>query len=339
MEAVKIGVIGAGYWGPNLIRNFKEIPQADMKMVVELRQDRLEHIQSRYPEIYVTKDVQELFDSDIEAVAIATSASTHYPLAKACLQAGKHVLVEKPFTQNSQEARELVELGKQNGKQVMAGHTFLYNPAVMALRDLISSGEIGEIFYINSTRVNLGLYQKDINVLWDLAPHDLSIMMYILGEKPESVAARGQMFAKAGVHDVAYITLYFPNGVMTDSRVSWLDPCKIRRYTIVGSKKMIVYDDIEPVEKVKIYDKGVDVQPYSDTLEEFNLAYRYGDVTVYPLDWQEPLRTECTHFLEAICDGTPLRSDGEQGRQVVHVLEKAQVSLLNGHVQETISWK
>ena len=232
----------------------------------------------------------------------------------------------------------MVDAGKQAGKVVMIGHTFLYNPAVLALKEIIDSGEIGDVFYINSTRVNLGLYQHDVNVIWDLAPHDLSIMIYLLGMPPESASARGGMFARAGVHDVAYMTLYFPNGVMADSRVSWLDPCKIRSFTIVGSKKMIVYDDIEPVDKVKIYDKGVTVQPYSDTFEEFNLAYRYGDMVNYPLHWQEPLRTECQHFLNAVRDGAPVRTDGEHGYQVTKVLETAQKSLLNGHVQEKIEW-
>jgi predicted dehydrogenase len=339
MSKVKIGVVGAGYWGPNLIRNFYEIPDADMKMVVELRQERRDHIHERYPEIHITADLNELLASDVEAVAISTSASTHYPLAKACLQAGKNVLVEKPMACCSDDARDLVNLGQQMGKVVMAGHTFVYNPAVVALKEIIESGEIGEVYYLNTTRVNLGLYQADVDVIWDLAPHDISIMLYVLGMEPVSASARGGMFAKAGKHDVAYITLYFPNGVMADSRVSWLDPCKIRRVTIVGSKKMIVYDDIEPVDKIKIYDKCVLVQPYSDTFEEFQLAYRYGDVVNYPLKWEEPLRTECSTFLEAVRYGTPTRSDGEQGLKVIRVLETAHNSLMNDHKEEKIEWE
>jgi len=336
VNPVKVGVIGAGYWGPNLIRNFVEIPQAELQVVAELREDRREHIQSRYPQLRTVSDFNELLHADIEAVAIATSASSHYPLAKACLEAGKHVLIEKPMAQSCDQARELLELGRKLNKVVMVGHTFLYNPAVRALREIIHSGEIGEVYYVNTTRVNLGLYQSDVDVVWDLAPHDISILLYLLDLMPTSVSARGGMFAKAGKHDVAYITLYFPNGVMSDSRVSWLDPCKIRQVTIVGSKKMIVYDDIEPVEKIKIYDKGVEVQPYSDTFEEFHLAYRYGEAVSYPIEWAEPLRIECTSFLEAIQNGAPIPTDAAEGLKVTQVLEAAHFSLLNGHYQEII---
>ena len=339
MSGVKIGVIGAGYWGPNLIRNFHEIPEFDLQTVVELRQERREHIESRYPGLNTTADLRELLESDVEAVAIATNASTHHLLAKKCLQAGKHVLVEKPFACCANEARELVTLGKQMGKVVMVGHTFLYNPAVIALKGLVDSGEIGEVYYVNTTRVNLGLYQADIDVVWDLAPHDVSILLYVLGAAPVSASARGGVFARCGKHDVAYITLYFPDGVMADCRVSWLDPCKIRRVTVVGSKKMVVYDDIEPIEKIKIYDKGVEVQPYSDTYEEFHLAYRYGEAVTYPLVWEEPLRAECLHFHDAVHNGAPVRSDGVHGLKVVQTLETAHKSLVNGHIQEPIAWE
>jgi predicted dehydrogenase len=246
MNPVKVGVIGAGYWGPNLIRNFSLLPEADLKMVCDLSASRRQHIESRFPGMLTTPNYQDILDSDVEAVTIATPVSTHYRLAKACLLAGKHILVEKPLTTNSAEAQDLVNIGERLGKIVMAGHTFLYNPAVTALKEIISSGEIGHVYYINSTRVNLGLYQPDVNVVWDLAPHDVSILLYILGLEPVYASARGGMFVKPGVHDVAYLTLQFPGDIMADLRVSWLDPCKIRRITIVGSKKMIVYDDIEP---------------------------------------------------------------------------------------------
>jgi predicted dehydrogenase len=338
MDAVKVGVIGAGYWGPNLIRNFHQIPEAELRMVCDAKQDRLDHIASQYPGVETTRDVADLLDSDVEAVAIATPVSTHFKLAMACLKAGKHILVEKPLAHNSSSAAELVKAGEALNKVVMTGHTFVYNPAVEALKQIIASGEIGEVFYINSSRVNLGLYQPDTNVVWDLAPHDVSILLYILGMDPVTASARGGTYVKAGVHDFAHVTIHFPNGVMANLHLSWLDPCKIRRITIVGNKKMIVYDDIEPVDKIKIYDKGVDVQPYNDTLEEFHLAYRYGDVQTYPILWEEPLTVECRHFLESIACQSPVRSDGVQGLKVIQILEAAQKSLLNGGVREPIQW-
>jgi predicted dehydrogenase len=338
MDKVKVGVIGAGYWGPNLIRNFYQLPESSLQMVCDLSQERLDHIKGRYPEVQVSRDYHDLLTSDVEAVVIATPVSTHHPLALDCLKAGKHVLIEKPLAASSAQAREIVEAGEELGRVVMVGHTFLYNPAVMALKAIIDSGEIGRIYYVNGTRVNLGLYQPDINVVWDLAPHDVSILLYLLGMAPASTSARGGAYVKPGVHDVAYLTLNFPNGVMADLRVSWLDPCKIRRITIVGSKKMLVYDDIEPVEKVKLYDKGVDVQPYTDTFEDFHLAYRYGDTTVYPIQWEEPLKLECIEFLNSVRARCPACSDGWLGLKVVEVLEAAQKSLSNGGMREEI-WK
>lgn len=339
MKNVKIGVIGAGYWGPNLIRNFSQLPQADLYMVCDLGQERLDHIQRRFPGVRTSQDYHDLLRSDVEAVVIATPVSTHHRLALDSLQAGKHVLVEKPLACSSADGEEMVAVARSQGRVLMTGHTFLYNPAVVAVRNLIESGEIGRVYYINSTRVNLGLYQPDINVVWDLAPHDVSILLYLLGTDPVLVSARGGMYVKPGVHDVAYLTLNFPDDVLVDMRVSWLDPCKIRRITIVGSKKMLVYDDIEPVNKVMVYDKGVDVQPYTDTLEEFHLAYRYGDAVPYPLQWDEPLKLECQHFLDCILHGSSSRSDGAQGLKVIRVLEAAQKSLLNGGLREEIRWQ
>jgi len=222
---------------------------------------------------------------------------------------------------------------------VMVGHTFEYNPAVEAVKKIVASGELGEVYYVNCTRVNLGLFQPDINVVWDLAPHDVSILLFVLGSEPETVSARGSAYVqrKAGIHDVAYLTLYFPNGVMADVRVSWLDPCKIRRYTLVGSEKMLVYDDIAE-NKILIYDKGVEIPPYSDTVEEFHLSYRYGDVTVHPVDWMEPLKVQCEHFLTCIREGKEPRSSGKVGLRVVRVLEAAQYSLLNGGMRANIIW-
>ena len=335
---ITVGVIGCGYWGPNLIRNFDEIPQARLELVCDLDTGRLDHIQGRYPGVRTTRDYRELLGAGVDAVVIATPISTHFSLAGECLRAGKHVLIEKPLAASSAQAAELLALGERMERVVMVGHTFEYNPAVVAVKQIIDSGAIGDVYYVNGTRVNLGLFQPDINVIWDLAPHDVSILRYVLGMEPETVSARGASYIREGVHDVAYLTLHFPNGVLADVRVSWLDPCKIRRVTIVGSRKMIVYDDIEPKHKVMIYDKGVEVQPYSDTLEEFHLAYRYGDVAPYPLDWVEPLRAECLHFLDCISDGGRPRSGARDGLRVVQVLEAAQRSLLNGGLRERVAW-
>jgi predicted dehydrogenase len=336
MKPVKVAVIGAGYWGPNLIRNLSQIEEAELTTVCDLDPARLDHIRSRFPGVKTTQQYQEILHSDAEAVVIATPVSTHHHLAMACLSAGKHVLVEKPMASSSGEGQEMVKTAAAMGKVLMTGHTFLYNPAVIALHDIIQSGELGRIYYVSSIRVNLGLYQPDVNVVWDLAPHDVSILLYILGIDPLHASAHGGMFVKPGVHDVAYLSLYFPDSIMAELRVSWLDPVKIRRITVIGSKKMVVYDDIEPVNKLVIYDKGVDVQPYTDTYEDFHLAYRYGDAVPVPLDWQEPLKVECLHFLHSIRNGGSVCSDGKQGLKVVQILEAAQKSLFNGGMREDI---
>jgi predicted dehydrogenase len=338
VERIKVGVVGAGYWGPNLIRNFTKIEKADMRMVCDLRQERLEHIRSLYPQVETSQKLEDMLRADVEAVAVATPVATHPKIAVKLLRAGKHVLVEKPLARSSREAKQILEAARQADKRVMVGHTFLYNPAVMALKEIITSGEIGKVFYINCTRVNLGLFQPDTNVIWDLAPHDVSILNYVLGMEPVSVSARGGSYIQKSVHDVAYISLNFPDGVLADLRVSWLDPCKIRRITVVGSKKMVVYDDIEPDDKIMIYDKGVDVQPYTDTYEDFHLAYRYGEGVAYPLNWEEPLRLECAHFLDYIGDSKACKSDGENGLKVVQVLEAANTSLKQRGAEQVVSY-
>ncbi len=335
MHNLQVGVVGCGYWGPKLMRNFYELPGSDLRLVCDLRPERLEHVQSLYG-VQVTRSYQELLDSDVAAVAIATPVSTHYDLARAALEAGKDILVEKPLTANSQQAQELIDLAERNGRIIMVGHTYEYNPAVEYLRNLIVRGDLGTIYYVSATRVNLGIFQKDINVLWDLAPHDISILIYILGKLPATVSARGRAYVQRGIHDVAYVNLDFPDSVMADVRVSWLDPCKIRRITVVGSRKMVVYDDVEPVEKIKIYDKGVEVPPYSDTLEEFHLSYRYGDITTPAISTEEPLRLECMHFLDCVRTRCQPRSDGHSGLRVVSILEAADHSLHNGGMREEI---
>ena len=335
---LNVGVIGCGYWGPKLARNFHDIPDIHLTWVCDFREERLDHVVGLYPYVQATSNHHDLLASEVDAVVIATPVTTHHPLAMEALRAGKHVLIEKPIAGSAREAEEIVNEGHRRGLVVMVGHTFEYNPAVEAVRHIVSSGELGEIYYINGTRVNLGLFQPDINVLWDLAPHDVSILRFVLGMDPDRVSARGGVYVQRekGIHDVAYLTLHFPNGVLADVRVSWLDPCKIRRYTVVGSEKMLVYDDIEPDDKVLLYDKGVEVPPYSDTEEEFHMSYRQGDGVPYPTEWVEPLRAECQHFVDCIGSGQKPRSCAEVGLKVVQVLEAAQKSLLNGGITEPV---
>ncbi|MFH1086349.1 MAG: Gfo/Idh/MocA family oxidoreductase [Chloroflexota bacterium] len=337
LRTIRVGVVGCGYWGPQLIRNFQSLHGADMAVVSDLSAARLEHIHGLYPSAHTTTDYAELLASPVEAVAVATPVRTHYRMAREALLHGKHVLVEKPLTCDAAQAQELVSLAAERGLVLMVGHTFEYNPAVQYLKNYIASGQLGEVYYINCTRVNLGIFQKDINVIWDLAPHDVSILLYLLGSQPDRVSARGAAYVQPQIEDVAYVTLNFPTGVMADIRVSWLDPCKIRSITVVGSRKMVVYDDVEPTEKIKIYDKGVDRPAYSDTMEEFRLSYRYGDITTPAIATAEPLALECAHFCECVREGKTPRSDGRVGWQVVRILELAQRSLKNGGCTETIS--
>lgn len=334
-DQVKIGVIGYGYWGPKLARNFHDLPDAELAWVSDFRDDRLDHVRKLYPSVRCTRDHREILASDVDAVVIATPVSTHYPLAMEALRAGKHVLVEKPLADSMAYAIEIAESAEQHGLVAMVGHTFQYNPAVNVVRDMIASGELGQVYYINATRVNLGLLQPDINVIWDLAPHDISILLHILGSEPFQVSAMGQVYIqkRKRIHEVAYLTLYFPNDVLANVRVSWLDPVKQRRITVVGSQKMLVYDDIAD-EKVVLFDKGVEVPPYSDTPEEFCMSYRSGPETVVPVPWQEPLRVECQAFVDWIRTGRPACSDAWTGVKVVRILETAQKSLLNGGGRE-----
>ncbi len=338
MNPLKIGVIGLGYWGPKLARNFHELPEASLDWACDLRLPRLDHVAGLYPGVRTTQDYHELLDSDVEAVCIATPVRAHYRLTLEALRAGKHVLVEKPLAACVWQAEEIVAEADRQRRVVMVGHTFVYNPAVVAMKEIIDSGELGEIYYINGTRVNLGLFQPDINVVWDLAPHDVSILMYALDMLPAEASARGGVFVqpKKHLHDVAYLSLFFPNGVLADIRVSWLDPCKIRRYTVVGSKKMLVYDDVAAENKIEIYDKGVEVPPYSDTEEQFSLSYRTGEAVPYPLAWAEPLRVECQHFIECCRQGAEPRTGGLFALEVIRVLEAALCSLLNGGSREVV---
>lgn len=325
---LKIGAIGSGYWGPNLIRNFVELADTDMVAVADLHVARLAEMRKRYPQIkHLTEDYRSLFDLGLDGVVVSTPPETHHSIVKDCLENGLNVLVEKPLTTDLESARELGEVAARNDRVLMVGHTFEYNPAVRALKKMMDSGEVGEIRYIDAVRVGLGLFHPSLNVVWDLAPHDISILIYLLGEEPVSVSARGVACVQESIEDVAYLTLRFPSGVLAHMRLSWLDPMKTRRVTVVGSQKMVVYDDVALDEKIKVYDKRVDALPRTDTFGAFQFAYHHGGIVSPPIDFVEPLRTECAHFVECIRDGIQPLTDAASGIRVVKVIEAAQRSI------------
>jgi predicted dehydrogenase len=338
MTGLRVGIIGYGYWGPNLTRNFFEIPSSDLVAIADLNEERLKQAVLKYPQIITKRDYQELFELGLDAVVVATPPATHFPIAKDCLEHNLNILIEKPLTLKSEHAETLIKLAKEKGLTLMVGHTFEYNSAVHALKRYIDSGELGDIYYLDAARLNLGLFQKDSNVLWDLAPHDISILLYLLGKRPISVSAQGSPCVFEGIHDVAYINLRFPNNISAHIHVSWLDPCKVRRITVVGSKKMAVYNDIENESKIKIYDKGVDSPEYTNGFGEFHCNYRTGDITIPNIRFTEPLRQECQHFIDSIVNHTEPRSCGRDGLEVVKILEAAQHSLMNGQTKEVIQW-
>lgn len=337
-EKLRIGAIGGGYWGPNLIRNFIEIPESELVAVADLDQDRLNHLKTRFPQIQTTtQNYKDFFEMDLDAVVIATPPNTHFPIAADCMRNDLSVLVEKPLTLNSEDARNLIAIAAQNHKVLMVGHTFEYNPAVRSLKEMIDSGELGDIYYIDAVRASLGLFQTKANVLWDLAPHDISILRFLLGSDPERVSVHSSACVQEGIHDVAYTAFRFPNNVLAHIRVSWLDPSKTRRITVVGSEKMVIYDDVENLEKIRIYDKGVKAIRHTDTFGEFSFAYHYGDVVIPHLQMQEPLRVQCSHFLECVRDGRTPQTDGYNGLRVVQILESAQKSLENDGANVPVS--
>ncbi len=320
---LRIGVIGCGYWGPNLIRNFTQLRDSEVVACSDLDAERLEHMRSLYPGLHTTQDYRELLAGDVDAVAIATPPETHHALTMAALAAGRHVFVEKPLAISESEGAEMVAEARRRGLTLMVGHTFVYTAAVNKIRELIDAGELGDILYVSTTRVNLGIFQDRINVIWDLAPHDVSILNYVLGTMPESVATQAHGYIRPEVEDVAFVTLRYPRGVMAHVHVSWLNPNKIRRTVVVGSRKMLVYDDVSPLEKIRIYDKGVTRIPHYDTFGEFQLSYRFGDIFIPRLDDAEPLKVACQHFVDSIATGRAPRSGGAEGLEVVRVLEAA----------------
>jgi predicted dehydrogenase len=322
MERTRIGAVGCGYWGPNLIRTLIESTNACVDGVADLDAERRAHIAQRYPQIsHVTADYRELFGLALDAAVISTPPETHFEIARDCLRNGLHVLVEKPLVTRSDEARELIALAEQRGLVVMVGHTIEYNPAARALKELVQSGELGQIFYVDAVRVGLGLFRPNLNVIWDLAPHDISVMNYLFDAPPVKVSAHGLACLNGVVEDVAYLSLTYPNDVLCHVRVSWLDPAKTRKVTVIGSRKMAVFDDVEMLEKLRIYDKHVDAVPRADTFGEFQFSYHNGNVVMPHIDLEEPLRLECEHFVDCVRNGHRPRTDGPSGLQVVEVIE------------------
>ena len=352
MSQARVGVVGAGYWGPNLIRNLAELPRSPLAAVADRDPARLESARARYPQVRFYGDLDELLaDSEVNAVVLATPAELHERHAMAALAAGKHVFVEKPLATTSDGCRRLAAEAERLGKVLMVGHTFLHNDAVRWVKERIDAGDLGDVLYLYSRRLNLGQVRQDVNVAWNLAPHDVSIMLYLLGQRPARVTCHGQSFLQKGVEDVALLVLEFDETATGARRaahihVSWLDPNKVREVVVVGSKKMIVYDDVDADHMIRVYDKGVDRRPAQedprerlDSFGEFKLWLRWGDLTVPKLRVSEPLRNEMAHFVRCVETGERPLTDATNGLEVVRVLEAADQSLRAGSTPVDISWE
>jgi len=327
-RVIKVGVIGCGYWGPNLIRNLRQATDCQLKTICDTSEQRLKHMRKLYQDVATTMKFDDLLmDEELDAVVVATPVRFHYQMAKAALLAGKHVFVEKPLARTVAEAEELVTLAERSGLVLMVGHTFLFSPAVRRMKEIIDSGDIGEVQYISARRLNLGLFQKDINVAWDLAPHDISIILHLLDEQPSAVSCQGSSHVNRHIEDVTMMYLTFKKNCCAFIQNSWLDPKKVRQMTVVGSRRMIVYDDTEPLEKLKIYDARVEVPAHYDTFAEFTYSYHYGDSYVPYIKQDEPLKLECQHFLDCIRGEAVPITGGRAGLEVVRILEAASESL------------
>jgi predicted dehydrogenase len=328
MKKVKIAIIGAGYWGTNLIRNFYALENCEVKYVCDLEKSKLDKVKKNYPTILTITDARKIFnDKEIKAVAIATSTETHFSLAKQALEKGKHVFIEKPMTRTSAQAEELIKIAKKKKLIIQVDHTFLYHGPIIKIKEIIDSGELGNLFYFDSQRINLGLIQHDINVIWDLAPHDISILKFWYPEKIVSVSAIGTRHIVNKKEELAHITLKYKTGLMAHIHVSWLSPVKLRQMLIGGSKKMIYFDDIEPTEKIKIYNKGIDFRYEEDT---FNPIYRSGDVAIPIYSGEEALLRGCGEFLDCIQKNKQPLISGKFGIEVVKILETTDKSLSLG---------
>ncbi|MDH5559937.1 MAG: Gfo/Idh/MocA family oxidoreductase [Deltaproteobacteria bacterium] len=327
---MNIAVIGYGYWGPNLVRNFSWTEGVQVKYVCDLDEKRLSKVKPMFPNVekITTHYMEALADPEIEAVAIATPVASHFKLAKDALEAGKHVLIEKPMTDNSRDSQALVDLAHKHNRIIMVDHTFLYTGAVRKIKELVSSGAIGEVYYFDSVRVNLGLFQTDVNVIWDLAPHDLSIMNHIIDKKPVSVSAIGVAHVQSDMENLAYMNVFYDDSTLAHFHVNWLSPIKVRQIMIGGSEKMIVYDDMDNNEKIKVYDKGVQHNPQDkDAIYKTLIQYRTGDMYAPKLDNAEALKMECQDFIDCVKDNRQPTSNGEFGHEIVKMLEAAQASI------------
>ncbi len=330
MGKIKVAQIGCGYWGPNLLRNLVANQECEVKLVADISEKRRDYVKKFYPNIKTTADAEDIFqDPEIEAVIIATPVKTHYELAIRALKSGKHILVEKPMATSVAEIEEIGTLAAKKNLVAMVGHTFLYNQAVRYLKKIIDSGELGDIRYIYSQRLNLGRIRSDVDVVWNLAPHDISIVQYLLDDlEPISVSRKGMDYIQKGIEDVAFLYIEYPKKIIAHIHVSWLDPRKVRRMTVVGSKKMVVYDDIAE-NKIAIYDKGIDRMAILgqnmdyDTSDFFKFNYRSGDVLLPKIDFEEPLKVEIEHFLDCIKNGTPCLTGPEHAKKVVKILSSA----------------
>ena len=329
---VNVGIVGCGYWGPKLIRNFYEVPDSNLVLICDRDISKLQQIQKQYPHVETTSDFQDLLQDGIDAVVIATPVNTHFCLAKEALRRDKHVLVEKPLTASSEEARELIELAAARNRVLMVGHIYEYHPAVQFLKQLVQDNVLGEIFAIDAHRLNLGLFRPDVNVLWDLGPHDISIVLSIMNQDPVTVSARGSGHLDPDLCDLAYLELLFANGTSAHIHLSWLDPRKVRQLTLIGSKKMAFYDDVAEAEKIHLYDKGCAFVEHNGSggTATWPPRYRYGDVTIPFISNSEPLKLECLHFLSCIREGKVPATDGLAGLKVISILEAANQSMLSG---------
>jgi predicted dehydrogenase len=325
-DLLRVGVIGYGYWGPNIVRNFHSQDQSRVVAVCDKSQKSLAKVRHAFPDMATTDDVDDLLtSSDIDVIAVVTPVWTHFELAKKALQNGKHVFVEKPFTCSVAQGEELIELAERKGLKIMVDHTFLFTGAVRRMKTMIDDGTLGELYYYDSTRVNLGLFQHDVNVLWDLAPHDLSVMDYLIKQKPQAVVATGERHLN-GVADIAFMTLYYPNNMIGHINVNWLSPVKVRTTLIGGEKKMLVWNDLEADEKLKVYDKGVQMTS-GDAVHQLLVSYRTGDMWAPKIEQVEALKAEAAYFIDCILnDKTPF-NDGHAGLHVVRMLEAADQSL------------
>lgn len=328
LQDLRFGVIGWGYWGPKIARNLDTLPHSSVAMIADMDEFRLASLRASQPWIQTTTRAENVFDSDVDGVAIVTPVRTHYRLAKQALLVGKHVLVEKPLAASVAEAQELVFLAHEQQRILMVGHTFEYNPAVNELRRLVQNGELGRIYCIEAERLNLGLFRSDINVIWDLAPHDISILLYVLGKKPSHIKAQAHAHLQSHIHDIAHLDFAYDGDMTAHIHVSWLHPNKVRRVTVIGDARMAVYDDTNQSEMLKIYNKGADV--HADPV----VSYRYGEITVPYIDWAEPLRLECEDFARAIRTGEQPRAHGGVGLEVVRILAEAQAALESRELQK-----